>query len=267
MGGEAVPRGVHRHPFAELGRGARRAAGGVQHLNIDRPALVPAGEQPLRRSRQPPVGAQDAQQLRRQHDIAVFAALAVLDPDYHPAAVDIADFEPDRLRGAQPGGISGGQRSPGLQARHRFEKTHHLIGAQHDRQLARLAGVRDAFRDLGLPEGDAVEEPQRANRLIERRPGDAVRHQMDLKGTHIFEVQPLRRAAEIPAELRHRMHVGSLRCRRQIADRHILDHAATQRAHLGHRGLLSVDRASTTTILSDGRPSPRRPALAPAQAG
>src|SRR5437764_15004438 len=59
------------------------------------------------------------------------------------------------------------------------------------------------------------------------------------------------------------MHVGSLRCRRQIADRHVLDHAATQRAHLGHRVLLSVDRASTTTILSDGRPSPRRPPYLP----
>lgn len=32
-----------------------------------------------------------------------------------------------------------------------------------------------------LPEGDAVEETQRADRLVERRPGDAVRHQMDLK--------------------------------------------------------------------------------------
>jgi hypothetical protein len=27
--------------------------------------------------------------------------------------------------------------------------------------------------------------------------------------------------------------------RRKIADRHVLDHAAAQRAHLGHLGLLS----------------------------
>jgi hypothetical protein len=30
-----------------------------------------------------------------------------------------------------------------------------------------------------------------------------------------------------------------LRRWRQIANRHVLDHAAAQRAHLGHRGLLS----------------------------
>jgi hypothetical protein len=30
-----------------------------------------------------------------------------------------------------------------------------------------------------------------------------------------------------------------LRANLQIADRHVLDHAAAQRAHLGHRGLLS----------------------------
>src|SRR3954453_17980291 len=59
------------------------------------------------------------------------------------------------------------------------------------------------------------------------------------------------------------MPVGSLRCRRKTSDRHGLEHAATQRAHLGHRVLLSVDRASTTTILSDGRPSPRRPPYLP----
>jgi hypothetical protein len=30
------------------------------------------------------------------------------------------------------------------------------------------------------------------------------------------------------------VNVGPLRCRRQIADRHVLDHATAQRAHLGH---------------------------------
>ena len=48
------------------------------------------------------------------------------------------------------------------------------------------------------------------------------------------EPMPIRRAAEIPAELCHRMHVGSLRRRRQIADGHVFDHAAAKRAQIGH---------------------------------
>ncbi|TSD82734.1 transposase [Mycobacterium sp. KBS0706] len=40
------------------------------------------------------------------------------------------------------------------------------------------------------------------------------------------------------------MDVGSLRRRRQIADRHVLDHATAQRAQLGHRSLLSGDGAA-----------------------
>ena len=54
---------------------------------------VAAGKEPVRRPGQPPVGPQDRQQLRRQHDVAVLAALALLDPDHHPAAVDVADLE------------------------------------------------------------------------------------------------------------------------------------------------------------------------------
>src|ERR1700691_4602178 len=44
--------------------------------------------------------------------------------------------------------------------------------------------------------------------------------------------------AEISAELRNRVNVRLLGRRRQIADRHVLDHPATQRAHLGHLKLL-----------------------------
>jgi hypothetical protein len=70
---------------------------------------------------------------------------------------------------------------------------------------------------------------------------------MNLKGAHILQAKAIRRAAKISAELRNGVDVGSLCRRRQIADRHVLDHATTQRAHLGHMG-------STPTILSDRRP-------------
>jgi hypothetical protein len=42
---------------------------------------------------------------------------------------------------------------------------------------------------------------------------------VDLIGAHLLQSEPIRRAPEILAEPRHRMDVGSLRRRRQIADR------------------------------------------------
>ena len=49
MGGEAVPQRVDRHALVEPGGGARRAAGRMQHLHVDRAICVTAGKQPVLR--------------------------------------------------------------------------------------------------------------------------------------------------------------------------------------------------------------------------
>ena len=234
MRGEAVPERVDRHPLVDAGGGPRRAAGRIQHLHVDGAIGVPAGKQPALRLRQTPVDPQDAQKLRRQHHGAVLAALAMLDTDHPATAVDVADLQPDGLRGTQAGGVGRGQGRARLQARHRLQKANNLVGAQHHRQRARRAGIDDPLRNLGMAQRHAVEEPQRAHRLVQRRPRNPVRHQMHLEGANILQAEPVRRAAEVTGKLRHRMHVGSLRGRRQIADRHVLDHAPAKRAQLGH---------------------------------
>jgi hypothetical protein len=58
---------------------------------------------------------------------------------------------------------------------------------------------------------------------------------MNLEGVNIFKAETIRRAAKIPAELQYCVEVGLLCRRRQIADRHVFDHAAAKRADLGHR--------------------------------
>ena len=170
------------------------------------------------------------------------------DLQHHPAAVDIGHLKAHRLRGAQARGIGRGERHPCLQRRHGFQKAHHLIGAQDRRQLARRARINNPLGDLGAVQSHAVEEPQRANDLVQGRPGDPLRNQMHLERADILKPQPVRRAAEITAELRHRMQIGSLGGRRQVAERHVVDHAATKGAHrlgLRHRELLLGWVAST----------------------
>ena len=239
MRGEAVPQRMHRDPLGQARRSASRAAGRMQHLDVERLRLVTAGEQPMLRTRQTPIGPQDGEQLRRQHDGAVLAAFAVLDSDDHPAAVDVGHLEAHCLRGAQSRRIGRGQCGPRLQARHRLKKAHHLVGVQHNGQLARFAGIGDPLRYRLEPQRHAIEEPQRADRLVPRRPRNALRHQLDLEGAYVFQSEAIWRVTEITAELRNGVDVGSLGRRRQIADRHVLDHATTQRARLGHLKLLS----------------------------
>jgi hypothetical protein len=197
----------------------------MQDLDIDRLRLVPARKQPMTRSGQPPIGAQDCQQLRRQHHVAVFATLAMFDPDHHPATVNIGDLQSDRFGGAQPGRIGRRQRDTRLQARHRFEKAHNLVGAQHHRQFAGLARIGDPFRNFVMAKRHAIEKPQGAHRLVQRRPGHPTRDQVNLESPDIFQPHTVWSTAEISAQLADRMKVGSLRRWREIADRHILNHS------------------------------------------
>jgi hypothetical protein len=53
---------------------------GGERLSDGAPALWPG---------QPPIAAQNPQQLWGEHDITVLAALALLDPDHHPLSVDV----------------------------------------------------------------------------------------------------------------------------------------------------------------------------------
>lgn len=67
--------------------------------------------------------------------------------------------------------------------------------------------------NFGMAERHAVEEPQRTNRLVQRRPRKPRRDEMHLKGANVFQAKRLRRPAEVAGKLRHRMNVGSLRGR------------------------------------------------------
>src|SRR5262245_896790 len=160
------------------------------------------------------------------------------------------------------GGIDRGQRGTAFEAWDCLKKAHDLVGAQHHWQLARLTGIRDALRYRGLAKRHAIEEPQRADDLVQRRPRDPRCNQMNLEGVNIFQAQMIRRA-KIPAQRRYAAEVRLLRRRRQIADRHVLDHAAAKRAHLSHRKTSCLKGwASTPTILSDRRRLLRPPSTA-----
>ena len=74
-------------------------------------------------------------------------------------AVDGAGGKTRDLADAQARRVGRGQRRPVAQAGNRLQKPHDLVGAEHYRQLLRLAGGDNAFESLGPAQRDAIEEP------------------------------------------------------------------------------------------------------------
>lgn len=57
---------------------------------------------------------------------------------------------------------------------------------------------------------------------------------MNVEGTDILQVEAVWKTTEISAQLRYGVEVGLLRRWHQIADRHVLNHAAAKWADLSH---------------------------------
>src|SRR5215213_10106819 len=95
MRGEAVAQRVRRHPLADPGGLGRGMDGAVHLTGRQRHDRIAAREQPALRQHQaaavslPPPGAQELEQVWRQHGVAVLAPLSLLDPDQHARAVDV----------------------------------------------------------------------------------------------------------------------------------------------------------------------------------
>ena len=85
-----------------------------------------------------PIVPEHIEEFGRQHDIAVFAALALLDPDDHALAVDRGGREADGFGDPQAGRVTDGQNHAVLQIVHRAQEARHFLLAQHNRQLFRL---------------------------------------------------------------------------------------------------------------------------------
>jgi len=73
------------------------------------PVFISAGEEPDRRTAEPPVGAEFPDQAGREMGIAVFVAFALINPDQTTGTLDMPGLEVDNLAYPQPGTVDGHQ--------------------------------------------------------------------------------------------------------------------------------------------------------------
>ncbi len=90
-----------------------------------------------RKSRGPdslPVGAEDLQQSRGEHDVAILPALAVANADHHALAVDVGDLQLGDFGDAQAGGIGGHEDGAMLDIWDGRKEANDLVRAEDDRE-------------------------------------------------------------------------------------------------------------------------------------
>ena len=128
--------------------------------------------------------------------MAVLAALALLDPDQHARAIDVAHLERDDLGDPQSGAVGRAQRGPVLRPRCRFEHSRYLLEVEHQRQRARLADERETAGEIGPVQRHGEEEAQRCNRAVDARRMHAGLRLMHLETAKIFRRGSIRRTAD-----------------------------------------------------------------------
>src|SRR5204862_8304908 len=131
-----------------------------------------------------------------------------------------------------------------------------LLRAEHDRQLAGLVEECGVLDDIGALERDPEEEPQRSPGVIENGDVRAVRRQMQLKASDVLEARRVGRLAEEDSKSLDGADIALLGLWRQLADRHVFDHAPPQWAHglVGHGDAPVLSEVVETPHLRTGRP-------------
>jgi hypothetical protein len=144
MGCETVAQRVRSDPLGDL-RGLCRLDDDAMELpGADRLHGVLSRKQPtvamhhaLLAPDFPPL-AQQGEQIRREHGIAIPATLATLDPEQHALAVNVGHLERRDLGHAQARALGDREGRLVLEAGGRVEQSCDLVPAQHHGQVARM---------------------------------------------------------------------------------------------------------------------------------
>src|SRR5215831_6242651 len=180
----------------------------------------------------PPL-SQRQEQIWRQHDVPVLAPFRLHDPDDHLGAVDVTIFEPDNLAGAKPTAIAEGEHDAIPEAASHSKQPLRLVGAHGERQLLLLLEVVDLGRQIMPPQRDAEQELHPGHDPVAITDAETRFDQMQLEAANVGGGGRVGRALQERRKPPATVDVAALRMGPELACRHVLDHALTQRADRG----------------------------------
>jgi hypothetical protein len=202
------------------------------HRDIDRARALPIAEEPDARRHGLPVRAQLLQEAGGERHVAVFGALALLDPDRHAVGVDVRHLERDCLADAEAGGIDGGQQESLARMRRHRQQVPHLFPAQDLRQSLRL--LREGHVKVGprMAERHVIEEPEGVRRLTARAPGELpLVDQVGEIRLHLVAGDLVRRSPVVLRQAHDGRDVRRVGAPREATHGHVADHPVSELAH------------------------------------
>src|SRR5450830_574110 len=266
MGREAVAERVQRHALLDPGRVGRLMEQAAQLAGGHRLAGLAARKQPTffhgrssivsRWAHLPPL-AQQIERFGRQHDMAILAALGLLDANDLLRLVDMFDLQPDHFARAQAAAIAETKQHADLEAAGDGEQTPRLVRAHHQRNLLGLTDVIDLGCKIQSPQRHAEQEPQPGHDAVAVADAHTRLSQVQLEPADILGHSRIERPLEKRSKPPATADVALLRSRTELARVHVLDHALAQWADgiRTHRKLLSWMRLTTPRSSRQGTKS------------
>ena len=270
----SLAQGVNRDPLAEsqlLDHALHRAvdAGACHRFGrrVGLGVVPPRGrEQPGRVAVRDPVLAEHGQSPGRERHKAVLGALATMDMDDHPPAVDVADLQIQTLLEPQPQRVDGPEEGLVVGRAHGVDQAPDLGDAQDVRQAPgpgdaeALEGEPVAWDGIGVEEDEAAGgDLQRAGRI---RP---LLLEVDEVLPQFVFGDPVGRLVEVSGEMTDGAEVSFLGPLGEAGQLEVLVHALAKRE--AHEWVLSKRReekpSGNPLCLGHRRvsPGPRRPPM------
>jgi hypothetical protein len=206
-----------------------------------------------------PPEPQEAQDIGRQHHVAVLAPFCLDDADDVLGAVDIADLEPHHLAGAQATAVGQRQHGPQLDVRRHRQQAPDLVLAHHHRDLLRFLQVIDLGRQIVAPQRHPEQKPHAGHDPVAVTNAGPALDQEELEAADVVGRCRLRRAFEEGGKAFAAREVAALGMAAEFACRHVLDHALTQRP--GGPIALDVHRKLLVSVEAKSPRPTRQPPL------
>jgi hypothetical protein len=191
------------------------------------------GKQPFSGMGALPIVPKHRQQFGRQHDIAVFMAFALINPDDHALAINRSGLKANGFGYPQAGRITHRQDHSVLQVVDGAQKAPDFVLAQNDRKLLRFTAGGNIILDNPRPlEGDGIEKSQGGDRDDDLTGRETpLLRQVDQICPDLGWPEMLRRSTKISSKPNELLDIHTLCMRGQVADLHIFDHATAKWAH------------------------------------
>ena len=131
--------------FGDAGLPRRLPASLENAIGSDGAARVPAWEEPVGGPLPTPVRGENLPERLRQHDLPVFVAFAVANPDHAAFAIQIGYLQVGHFRYAEPCAVHRGQNRAMSEVLRRFEQRFDFGLAENGRQFLLIAGQWDSI--------------------------------------------------------------------------------------------------------------------------